>query len=90
MTSEKNRRVRRWITSGPGDSDSIAERTLAMMLWWRMYALMALLAASLFPGLYVYQHYGHAEGVLAAWISAWFAGFYAMKISPKYNVTKNY
>jgi hypothetical protein len=62
----------------------------AFLVWWRMWAFGGLLIASLLPGSYVFTQIGHGEGLVVTWITVWIASTYALKISPKYNVTKNY
>lgn len=90
MPSEGQHTLLRWVKSGPDYSESIPARMAAFIVWWRIWAFGGVLVASLFPGLYVYTHVGHGEGVFAAWLTVWLVSIPAIKISPKYNVTKNY
>jgi len=78
------------VKSGPPNNATLTQWALGMLLWWRLYATMGLLTAPFVAGMLVLVL--HTSGV-AVWVT-WIVGFSSyhqmLKVSPKYDLSRNY
>lgn len=79
-----------WIRNGPRDGCGLLEFFLGSMFWWRMQAVAACTAIPFLLGAIAYSYISPTAGLWAAWLAGLYGGGYTIKVSPKYNVTKNY
>jgi hypothetical protein len=93
MTEYRNR-LHRWFIEGPsgaGGEDGTLGYLLAMMVWWRMALLNILLGGGVLAVMAIGYKIGEPVlSAIIAFIIGETVGTWIIKISPKYEVTKNY
>ena len=87
-------RLRRWVREGPSpapEEDGTLGWMLGMLLWWRVLASGLLFAVGL-AGVLVIAALVESPFLVAmlAFFVGLFVGERALRISPKYEVSKNY
>lgn len=87
-------KLHRWFWNGPSPPegpDGTIGWMLGMTLHWRMMLFSAIMGTSLLGAILAGNYLGH--GSLAGFVG-WFigieAGMWMLKVSPKYDVSKNY
>lgn len=79
-----------WIKNGPRDGCGFVEWWVGSLLWWRLWGVAWSVGVPFALAAMAYTSVSPAAGMYAGVLSAWIGRGVAIKISPKYNVTKNY
>lgn len=94
MTEEYEKGDAHWVVEyvkhGAPDDSGILRLILGFYLHWRTWALLLVIFFPYVAAFVMYDHYGAVAGIMAGIFAGLFAGAKALKISPKYTVTKNY
>ena len=88
--TEATHRLVRWFREGPDAEDGTLGWMLGMAIWWRMLATGALATAVVVSAVAASAVLDPHTSALASAFVGLVVGGWLVKISPKYNVTKNY
>lgn len=87
---EDNHWVVEYIKHGQTDRSRLLHMVLGFYLHWRTWALMLVIFFPYAAAFVMYDRYGAVAGIMVAIFTGLLAGGWALKVSPKYNVTQNY
>lgn len=79
-----------WFHDGPSDDDGTLGWMIAMTIWWRMLLMSGLYIAVLLVAIVSAAVLNPLTAVMVSVFIAYLAGSWSIKLSPKYDVTKNY
>lgn len=90
MSDSSPGRVRHWIRHGPRENDGLLGFTIGMILWWRMVAYAGLLGVGGLGSMYAVNALDTPFVGLLIFIVAWQCGEWGLRLTPKYDVEKNF
>lgn len=82
--------VAHWIQNGPRDRSGLPELLIATALHWRTYAVMFFGLLPLAAGLLILERSSPFWALVVATMVANTTATSVLRVSPKYNISKNY
>lgn len=90
MPEQSRSAIARWLRDGPNETDGTLGWILGHFLWWRLWAFIVLFTAPLLAGSIALTELSGAGAVWVTFGASALLHPKAMRVNPKYNVTKNY